>query len=268
MKRFLLCGLLVLFGSLVAGPAQAQWGFDFDDQGNWKVMISAARLDHELDGDLLWGEGVGNTTLDVQSTLDFEDAEDFAGWITAQPGGGSLLRLGYLPFEFGGDSVLSAAETVNGITYGVGDRVSSGFEFDSYELAYGYRFQLGPYLMVAPMIELNVFDGALGTVDLDLAGSAVTEDFVVPIALTGLRVEVSPLPRLTFFAEGKGFKAGDWGELKDATVTDGELGAYIYLHRNLVLTAAYRVSDVRFDVSQTEIDLDLSGLSFSLDFRF
>ena len=76
------------------------------------------------------------------------------------------------------------------------------------------------------------------------------------------------MPRLTIFAEGKGFKASDWGALKDATVTDGELGAYIYLHRNLVLTAAYRMTDIEFDVSETQVDLDLSGLSFSLDFRF
>ena len=157
---------------------------------------------------------------------------------------------------------------MNGIVYSAGDRVSSDLEVRNYELAFGYKIRLGRRLMIAPVFQINVLDGLLETVDLDLLGSAVEEEFVVPIALMGLRVEVYPLARLALFAEAKGFKASSWGELDEARVADGEIGLSFNLSRNVVLTGSYHLSDFRFDVSDTEVDLELSGLRVSLDLRF
>ena len=260
----LLCPLLLATSDQAAG----QWGFDLDEEREWTASISLARVEHELEGDVLWGEGVGNTSLDVESALDLEGSRALAGWIELQPGANVLLRAGFVPHDFSGRNVLTASEVVDGITYGIGDTVDTAFEFDSYELAFGYKFRIGRHLMVAPLLEVDLFDGFLDTVDLDIPGSAVSEEFIVPVPLAGLRVELHPLSRLGLFAEGKGFRAGNWGEVAEATIFDVEAGATLHLSRNLVLTAAYGATRFRFDISDTEIDLEKSGLRVGLDVRF
>ena len=267
MTRNTAAFLLFFCLSVVATNARAQWGFTWADQRDWTVSLISAHLDHGIDGDLRWGGALGNSTLDVESVLDLDNAEEFAGWLDLQPGN-ALFRLGYIPLVFSGESVLTANAVVNGITYVAGDRVKTDLELNNYQVTFGYKIRLGNRLMIAPVFQLNVLDGLMDTVDLDLAGSAAKEEFLAPLPLVGLRVEFYPIPRLAFFAEAKGFKASNWGELEDATVTDGEVGASFSLTRNLVLTAAYRLTNFKFDVSDTATDLDLSGLTFSAAFRF
>ena len=81
-------------------------------------------------------------------------------------------------------------------------------------------------------------------------------------------MEFYPLPRMALFAEAKGFTASSWGEITEATATDGEIGVSFSMSKNLVLTTRYRISKLEFDVAQTKVDLDLSGFSLALDLRF
>jgi opacity protein-like surface antigen len=267
MRRFVSLSVLALALLLPATDAPAQWGVTFDDQKDWTVTFSGARVRQQIEGDLFWGQGIGNTELDVEGVLDMDDAETFAGRIDFQAAG-AAFRLGYLPLQFEGDTVLTASQTLNGITYTAGDRVSSEMDIKNYEMAFGYKFRLGDHFMIAPLVQVNLLDGFLDSIDLDLPGSEVKEEFLVPIALAGLRMEVYPMPRLALFAEAKGFAAHSWGELSDADVLDGEVGLSFHLTRNLILTSSYRLNKVSFNLSDTEVDLDLSGLSLALDMRF
>lgn len=268
MAKLSLLITTVLSLCLVAPSASAQWGVSSNDERDWRLSLSGGWLQQSVEGDVLFGTGVANTPLDVEAALDLEDSEEFAGHIDLQAPGNLHFRLGYSPLSFGGDTVLTAAQVVNGVTYNIGDRVSSNLQLDNYEAALGYKFRLGEHLMLAPVLQVNLLDGLLDTVDLDVAASFVEEKFLTPIPLVGLRAELYPIERLTFFAEAKGFAASNWGELQEATATDGEAGLSLRLSENLAITARYQLTQFKFDVSDSDADIDLSGLGVSLDLRF
>lgn len=231
------------------------------------MTFSGGRSSFGLTGGLAWGDQVEASAIDLGSALELERSESFAGELDLKPGD-ALVRFGYLPLSFGGETVLDQSAVVNGVTYSGGDRIESQLDLKSYDVALGYRFRIGRHWMVAPVVQVSVIGGFMDTVDLDLIGSAVDESFLVPIPLSGMRIEASPIARLTLFAEAKVFLAGSWGILDDARVLDGTAGASVSINPNLLLSARYRRTKFSFEAQTADAELDLEGLLFSLDFRF
>lgn len=262
---WLICSALVM--AAATRNAEAQWGFGFEDREDWSMMLSGGSTSFGLAGGLRWGEATGDSTVDVASGLDLDRSESYAGELRLKPGN-TLVRLGFLPLAFGGDTILSGATIVDGVTYAAGDRVHSELALDAYNLALGYPIRMGRHWVVAPVVQLSVLGGLVNPVDLDLTGSGAQDSFLVPITLSGLRVEASPLARLTVFAEAKGFAAGNWGVLEDARFLDGTAGVTLSLTRNLLLTARYRRAKFDFEARSTEANLDLEGFLLSFDLRF
>ncbi|NRA01631.1 MAG: hypothetical protein HRU00_03415 [Myxococcales bacterium] len=261
----LLCSALAL-ATLPRG-ASAQWGFGFEEREDWSMTFSGGRSNFGLAGGLAWGAEEESSTIDLGAGIELERSESFTGALELKPGN-ALLRFGYLPLSFGGETVLDSSTVIDGMTFSSGDRVQSKLDLETYDVALGYRFRIGRNWMVAPVVQVSVIGGLMDTIDLDLLNSAVKESFLVPIPLSGLRIEASPFARLTFFVEAKAFLAGGWGILDDARVLDGTAGASLSLNPNLLLTARYRRSNFKFVARTADADLDLEGFLFSLDFRF
>ena len=272
MKRYLpqlascvLCSVLAV--AALPRDASAQWGFGFEEREDWSMTLSGGRSNFGLTGGLAWGDQEGPSAIDLGAALELERSETFAGELDLKPGN-ALVRFGYLPLSFGGETVLDSTAVIEGVTYGAGDRVQSQLDLKSYDLALGYRFRIGRRWTIVPVVQLSLIGGLMDTVDLDLVGSAVDESFLVPIPLSGLRVEASPIARLTLFLEAKAFLAGSWGMLDEARVMDGTIGASVSLNPNVLLTARYRRTNFSFESRTADVDLGLDGFLVSFDFRF
>ena len=97
----LLCSALAL-ATLPRG-ASAQWGFGFEEREDWSMTLSGGRSNFGLKGGLAWGDQEGPSTIDLGAALELERSETFAGELDLKPGN-ALVRFGYLPLSFGGES--------------------------------------------------------------------------------------------------------------------------------------------------------------------
>lgn len=257
MRSALLATLVAVWTLAVVPDAAAQSGPNVQE---WSTSLHGGPVYQRLDGDFVLGDPTFNSSLEVDGLLDLEDSESFTGVLELRPGLGQQMRLGYEPFRFTGDSVLSTSVTVDGNAYGIGDRVSTDVEFDTYEVAYSYTAPMGPWLRVGPVVQVTLVDALLDTIDLDLPGSAVQEKFLVPIPMAGLRAELRPLPQVLLFTEGKGFTMNSWGELADSTVLQGDVGLQVQLASNVGFTGRYRYVDYDLEAGSQTVDLQLEGL--------
>ncbi len=255
----------VLLGALLAlAPARgsAQWGMGFDDAEDWTLKLTASRVQHSLDGDFALGGEVLGSPLDVDGLLDLEETEEFAGMLELK-GLGQRLRLSYTPIEFEGETDLTSTVFVFGVPFSVGNRVESGLDFRSYELTYRYGLNITRFVTITPILGMSLLEGKARVENLSVPGTIFDEDVLQPIPLIGARLEIRPLPRISLFAEARGFTANSFADFADIRIGFGEAGVSLVLSKHLVLTGRYQIDE--YDFTATDIDFDLRRESFSFD---
>lgn len=259
----------VLVASTVAlpGVAAAQFGLDFAQAEDWNVAASIARVRPEVEGDLLLGEELGATDIDVDDVLGL-DADDVHGGRFELKFGGHRLRFEYLPVGYEGDELLSEPVEVFGVPFAAGDFVDSELGARRYRVDYRYDIRFGDHVALAPIFGLDVLDAWVEVADRDISGASFEEDVLALVPLGGLRLEVRPLPRLELFVEARGMAAGGLGPLDDLRVLGGEGGVALSLTRNVVVRGSFAVSDYRVVFGDVDVDLRQAGPSLELELRF
>ncbi len=245
------------------GRAEEPWYSVYrGDHRDWTVSLTGGLSLLDLDGSGTVDEGLGDTSISLDGTLDLSGIESWWGEIDLQLLRGQHLRFAYTPMGFDGSEVLDTAIVVEGIGYDIGDLVDSDLKMDQYEISFRSEIWLGEYVSIAPVVQVTLVDAAI-EIENQTLGISEKESALVPLPYLGLRAEVFPLERLGLFAEAKGFTIGS-----KASVWDVSGGLSMHLTRNFSLMARYRLSDYAVEFSDTEIDLSVGGLFLGTTVRF
>lgn len=251
---------VVLGMGLLAGTAFAQGNavenfftaeFTYQDLLDSKFSIRAGAWFQSIDGDFQLEEG--DTNADLESDLGLDDNDDITLRAEVQPWQKHHFRFGYNGIEFDGDTALNRPLIVDGNAYGLGDRVVTDLQMDTFEIGYRYDLWRGENFVVAPLFQINLVDFDVTVNDRNL-GIQSSEDQIAPLPMIGLHGEFFPHPRFGVFADVKGFTIGD-----TASVADMEVGAQINVCKNFSIVGGYRYSYVEFDISDVEADITIDG---------
>ncbi len=245
------------------GRAEEPWySVHRGDHRDWTVSLTGGLSLLDLDGRGTIDEGLGDTNISLDGTLDLSGIESWWGEIDLQLLRGQHLRFAYTPMGFDGSEVLDTAIVVGGETYDIGDLVETDLKLDQYEISFRSEIWLGEYVSIAPLVQVTLVDASI-EIENQTLGISEKESALLPLPYLGLRAEVFPLERLGLFAEAKGFTIGS-----KASVWDVSGGLSLHLTRNFSLMGRYRLSDYAVDFSDTEIDLSVGGLFFGTTVRF
>lgn len=256
-----------LGGALLPRAAFAQWGVGYDEASDWHLAASIARIAPNLGGELLLGESLGATPLDVDDTLGLDSSDLLAGRAELKLGS-QHLRFEYVPVRYEGDAVLGSTVLAFGQPFLAGDRVMSELGARQYRLSYRADWRIGDFLTLAPLLEVDLLDAWVDLEDATFPSVRVQEDVLQPVPQAGLRLEVRPLPRLELFAEGRGFRASALGGLADIRVYGGEAGASLLIGRHLALRGRYALDHYEVTFSDVAFDLRQNGPSLEVELRF
>ncbi len=232
------------------------------DHRDWTVSVTGGLSLLDLDGSGTVDEGLGDTSISLDGTLDLSGIESWWGEIDLQLLRGQHLRFAYTPMGFDGSEVLDTAIVVDGISYDIGDLVDSDLKLDQYEISFRSEIWLGEYVSIAPLVQVSLVDASI-EIENQTLGISEKESALLPLPYLGLRAEVFPLARLGLFAEAKGFTIGS-----KASVWDVSGGLSLHLTRNFSLMGRYRLSDYDLGYTDTEIDLRVGGLFLGTTVRF
>ena len=232
------------------------------DHREWTLALTGGFALLDLDGEGTVDEGMGDTDISLDGTLDLSELETFFGEVDLQLFRGQHLRFAYTPMRFDGSESLDTAIVVDGVTYDVGDQVESDLKLDQYELSFRSEFWIGEYLTVAPLLQVTLVDARV-SIDNNTLGISEREKALLPLPYLGLRGELYPHARIQLFAEGKGFTIG-----KTGTVWEANGGVAVHLTRNLSLMGRYRYSDYAVEFQDSEIDLSIGGPQLAATIRF
>ena len=245
------------------GRAEEPWySVHRGDHRDWTVSLTGGLSLLDLDGSGTVDEGLGDTNISLDGTLDLSGIESWWGEIDLQLLRGQHLRFAYTPMGFDGSEVLDTAIVVGGEIYDVGDLVDTDLKLDQYEISFRSEIWLGEYVSIAPLVQVTLVDASIEIEDKSQFISE-KESALLPLPYLGLRAEVFPLARLGLFAEAKGFTIGSKGSVWDVSG-----GLSVHLTRNFSLMGRYRLSDYDVEYSDTEIDLSVGGLFLGTTVRF
>jgi hypothetical protein len=245
------------------GQAEEPWySVHRSDHRDWTVSVTGGLSMLDLDGRGTVDEGLGDTNISLDGTLDLSGIASWWGEIDLQLLRGQHLRFAYTPMGFDGNEVLDTAIVVDGITYDIGDLVDSDLKLDQYEISFRSEFWFGEYVSIAPVVQVTLVDASV-KIENQTLGITEKESALLPLPYLGLRAEVYPLARLGLFAEAKGFTIGS-----KASVWDVSGGLSLHLTRNFSLMGRYRLSDYAVEFSDSKIDLNVGGLFFGGTVRF
>lgn len=189
------------------------------------------------------GPGLPGSQVDLMNDLGARDHGVPAFGLVLQPARRHRIRFEYLPIRYDSTATLAHDVAFSGSTYRRGDLVRSSFAWDAVNIGYEYDFIARPRLAVGAIGEAK-----LSWVRQELAGPTadLTRTTSVPAPALGAALRVSPDPRLTLYAEFRGFVVPDGrnGHFGGRYV-DLDAGGTIGLARHVGLRAGLRWLNIR-----------------------
>ena len=261
MRRSVVWMLVIGCTLALGGFAQAQnqildTNFTFQDIQNSRFSFEAGVWFKSFDGNFTLDTSKKDTEVDLGSDLKIGDDDNFSGRIEVQPWLDHHFRVGYNIMDFSGYNGDTRALTIDGKPYGLHSKVSTDLSMDVLELGYRYDLFKGDNFVVAPEFQIDLVDFEIDIHDIPAAGvmTRSKEDQWIPLPMIGVRGEYSFHPRVSVFADIKGFTIGD-----TASVADIEAGAQINIVKNFSIDAGYRYLYIDFDISDVKGDLTIDG---------
>jgi opacity protein-like surface antigen len=249
-----------LLTSLAAGSAEAAfWEVAHEDHRTWFLQFTGGVTMQRIEGDLSLD---GSSKLDVDDTLDLDNAKTYWGRLDFQPFIGHHLVTHYQPLSFKGENTLGEDLDFNGAIFPAGDLIESKIDLTVYDFSYRYDLFLGEKVNVSPIVSATLIDAKVEVED-KTAGLKESEDILFPMPALGVRVEGFPISRVGIFGEAKGFALGS-----KAITLNAEGGLSIHLIRNLALNATYRYTLYDVDHKSLDINTVMSGPYVGLSLRY
>lgn len=237
MRRTTLLAALALAMTMFAAPALAGPGFDVGARAYYWFPDLSGTLQTTVGG------VADNTLFDVKDDLGVPDEEFGAGEAFVRVGI-FHLRLGYTPFDYSGDKVLTRTIRFQNQDFTVGTRVLSKLDLKTYD----GEFQLDLLRPSIPAVA-NVYLGLLakvkyvdGTVELTSATTREVRDFDAPIPMVGLAAGagvLGDLIRVDAKAAGIAYSGSH--------LYEGDIYASVAPFPFLKIQGGYRLIDLKYD---------------------
>jgi hypothetical protein len=264
---------LVVFGALLASPAQAQYrprpmadpatGETYHIEfgaGFWSPSANIAVASEQL--------GIVGTVIDFKRDLGLTDQRFPALNLVLRPSKKTKFRFQYLPIKYDSSAILRRVVIFNGIAYVIGLPVDSTLDWKAYRAGLEYDFVSRDRGFAGLLLDVQYTDV---TVTLR---SPVANEFVrarAPVPVLGGIARVYVVPNISITGEVSGFPAPDSVLEKldvDGHYVDFDIYGTVNFTNNIGAQIGYRSLDVGYMVKTDSGSLKLGGLYFGAVVRY
>ena len=210
----------------------------------------------EIDGNLRLQEGERGTDILLPDVLGFDSEETLEFRLTWRLAGPLVLRFGYMPLGYSGDTTLSEELEFGGIVFPIEINVSSKLDIEYGRLGVGWlieaaeKFHIGPMLEIKGMRTEAELSGSILSIPLITARESVDAGF---LSIGGL-FDAAPIAKLHIVGEVFYSPGLDLGEMIEA-----EVGLKFIPIKMLSISAGYRLIDFDLENDGDKLDLEFSG---------